>query len=423
MRKGSVTLLNILNPSHENDQKSEGMAENNKKIEESGKKNKPKYRCSICGLGFARNTSLKSHLLIHSVLKPFVCNVCNMQFRRQQDLKRHSKLHTGEKPHRCLKCNRRFARLDALNRHLKSETVHSSKQTLNVSKQIVIKNTKISNSAKKIDGEALRQSVKQGVQSPQNVFDRKREQTIKNVEPLKFRRFSLDHGDANNAESCHILGATVSEVSGLTNNVFMNDKRIDQSELEKNPSLIKDIKCSVFRTKKYDVPINITDQSNKVGNAWDYHNNKGRPFPYSLSPPAGYFYNYNHNDKSLGALNYFKDTSMKRPGAELINTADKCQNRPVGIREHAEYGHRRDLHIDRRHSTTSLLNTERRVIQNVSTSNARYTKFSGSKEVENLEFKLLLNNIFPKLQYITTHVDRLEKMVERLVRNSEKNIQ
>lgn len=79
-----------------------------------------KYICDHCAHVFTRKHNLKSHLLTHTLEKPFRCHICSSKFRRLHDLKRHEKLHTGEKPFECKSCGRRFARADALVRHANS---------------------------------------------------------------------------------------------------------------------------------------------------------------------------------------------------------------------------------------------------------------------------------------------------------------
>lgn len=81
-----------------------------------------KFGCPKCSQMFTRRHNLKSHLLIHSQVKPHICTLCLLSFRRSHDLKRHRKLHTGEKPFQCGNCGRYFARSDALVRHNNSQT-------------------------------------------------------------------------------------------------------------------------------------------------------------------------------------------------------------------------------------------------------------------------------------------------------------
>lgn len=85
-----------------------------------GSATRGKYPCPQCSHSFTRRHNLKSHLLTHTLSRPFNCHICSSKFRRLHDLKRHEKLHTGERPFNCEKCGRRFARADALVRHMNS---------------------------------------------------------------------------------------------------------------------------------------------------------------------------------------------------------------------------------------------------------------------------------------------------------------
>ena len=49
--------------------------------------------CNTCGLKCKSKSQLKSHLLIHTGLKPHVCQACNKAFTRESDLHRHLFVH------------------------------------------------------------------------------------------------------------------------------------------------------------------------------------------------------------------------------------------------------------------------------------------------------------------------------------------
>ena len=53
--------------------------------------------CSTCGLKCRSNGQLKTHLLIHSGLKPYICKTCNKSFTREWDLRRHHGVHKRAK--------------------------------------------------------------------------------------------------------------------------------------------------------------------------------------------------------------------------------------------------------------------------------------------------------------------------------------
>ncbi|KAI9296551.1 hypothetical protein K502DRAFT_289276 [Neoconidiobolus thromboides FSU 785] len=54
-----------------------------------------RYRCTICGKGFSRPSSLTTHTYSHTGEKPFRCNVegCGRQFSVVSNLRRHGKVH------------------------------------------------------------------------------------------------------------------------------------------------------------------------------------------------------------------------------------------------------------------------------------------------------------------------------------------
>lgn len=54
-----------------------------------------RYRCSMCGKGFSRPSSLTTHTYSHTGEKPFRCPVdgCGRQFSVVSNLRRHGKVH------------------------------------------------------------------------------------------------------------------------------------------------------------------------------------------------------------------------------------------------------------------------------------------------------------------------------------------
>ncbi|KAJ8338159.1 hypothetical protein SKAU_G00371250 [Synaphobranchus kaupii] len=75
------------------------------------------HRCNVCGRGFRRFYSLKTHQRIHTGERPYPCMFCEKRFRHLDSLQKHQRIHTGERPYRCAQCGCCFRELGHLKKH------------------------------------------------------------------------------------------------------------------------------------------------------------------------------------------------------------------------------------------------------------------------------------------------------------------
>ncbi|CAH0394907.1 unnamed protein product [Bemisia tabaci] len=84
------------------------------------------YSCSFCDYVATYQSQIKTHLVIHSDLRPFKCDLCTAAFKINYNLKKHTRechTHSEERPFKCDECPNAFKNRSALNNHKAS--IHS----------------------------------------------------------------------------------------------------------------------------------------------------------------------------------------------------------------------------------------------------------------------------------------------------------
>lgn len=82
-----------------------------------------KFKCEVCGQGFLKNASLRSHRRMHEK-KSYPCKMCSKLLSSMRILKQHMLLHGEHKDDTCLscpKCDKKFLAKSHLKRHQKEK--------------------------------------------------------------------------------------------------------------------------------------------------------------------------------------------------------------------------------------------------------------------------------------------------------------
>jgi len=85
---------------------------------------KSSFLCTFetCSKSFSTKQHLKSHICVHTGIKPYNCDKCSKSFSSKHQLKIHIHVHTGVKPYKCDSCQKTFATKQHLQTH---KTIHS----------------------------------------------------------------------------------------------------------------------------------------------------------------------------------------------------------------------------------------------------------------------------------------------------------
>ncbi|XP_058130061.1 zinc finger protein 431-like [Anopheles ziemanni] len=80
------------------------------------------FKCDVCGKAFLEKNNLKGHMRIHSGERNYTCDICGKSFLFAGTLRCHKLTHSQEKNHECQICGKLFLMRTTLNKHLNVHT-------------------------------------------------------------------------------------------------------------------------------------------------------------------------------------------------------------------------------------------------------------------------------------------------------------
>ena len=80
------------------------------------------FVCYICSKAYARPSTLRMHMRIHSGVRPYHCRICNKSFCQTANLSAHLRTHNGDKPFSCPMCHRKFSQSSSVKTHMRVHT-------------------------------------------------------------------------------------------------------------------------------------------------------------------------------------------------------------------------------------------------------------------------------------------------------------